>query len=207
MAVREASTTLWWCLLVTFILIGVARFATGDVFGGIISWWMGYWAWHLTRGRCRRMTQHCVLLFGTMCLFELLVDIVNLLSCISGRSEEVTKMAPEEEKGGTHFNEYMVTVVRYSFFDARQGFLYNFQSVMMILITLSDLFGAFCSWYSYNCFTTSIFDDGGDEEDWGTVSGRDRMNNIIANVGGVNPARPPQQRFGAFEGESRRLED
>merc|ERR1719240_1234680 len=96
------------------------------------------------------------------------------------------------------------------FFDPSAGLLYNFQSVLMLVIPFSDMWGLFLSWYSYNLFPTSLWDEEwGDEfEEAGLLAGLGNYGSQLLERAqalgdeGTYPARTPPT---SFRGTPRRL--
>merc|ERR1719440_991891 len=93
---------------------------------------------------------------------------MSLLTSITGRVQSVTHSQPTISAPGG-------STATYNVFDSQAGFMYNFQSALMIVYPLLDLTGVLLAVLTYNKFDTSLFDI--DDHEWGHHSG----------LGGVNP--------------------
>mmetsp|Transcript_37986 Transcript_37986/g.60169 ORF Transcript_37986/g.60169 Transcript_37986/m.60169 type:complete len:232 (+) Transcript_37986:62-757(+) len=210
--VKESVAKWWWALVVIYLAICLARFYVGDLWGGMISTCMCFWAWWMVRVDCKQMSQYCIMLFGMLSFFEVLIDLVNFLSCIHGRVQEKESETPlGASSNGAIVQQYTVSVEEHAFFDSRLGFLYNLQSALMILILLCDGLGAFLSYWTYHAYPTSLFDDSDEEEGRSFAAGA-RSSAISAYGsslnGGVSTGSGGRQtNTNLFEGTGQRLCD
>lgn len=219
--VREASAKWWWVLVGAYTILCIMRVFAQDMFGAFTTVLMAYWAHYMVKQDCAGMSQHCVFLFGALSFFQFSIDAVNLLSCLHGREVEQTRSTPLVDNNGVETVRYSVTIVQHGFFNTDSGFisLYNYQSILLLLIPMCDMLGILVSSYSYNAFPTSLFEDSDDELEWsrvmgdggartdggGSQSGYGSMaGDLLARIQGTNPQRANQQ-LGAFEGTSCRL--
>lgn len=216
-SVKETVTKWWWGLVVSYLALLISRFYAGDLWGGMISTCMGFWAWWMVRGDCKQMSQYCVMMFGMLCFFEVLIDLVNFMSCIQGRVQEQENETPlGAAANGAVSVQYTVSIVVHPFFDKRLGFLYNFQSALMIVILLVDCFGGGLSYWTYQKYPSSLFDETEDEEAQ-SISGQRAA---LSALGGTTPYGSSGTAAGAngrqansasnprfFEGTGQRLRD
>lgn len=164
-SVKEKVNAWWWALVVFYLALLLARFYVGDLWGGMITTCMGFWAWWMVRSDCKQMSQYCVMMFGMLCFFEVLIDLVNFLSCIQGRVQEEEQESPlGASSNGAVSVQYTISIVEHPFFDKRLGFMYNFQSLLMVIILLCDALGVTLSYWTYHKYPSSLFDDSDDEE-------------------------------------------
>jgi hypothetical protein len=208
-SVQKTYWKWWWLICVLYILMVMARWYAGDVWGGIVSLVMALWAYMLVRDNLKNMTQMCLFFFGVVTLFQFAMDLISLLTCIHGRVFEQQTASPVHTTGSTETVNYAVTITYYPFFCRKQTFLYNFQSGLMIACVVMDLVGIALATSTYNAFPTSMFEEPdlrrnigpGGFDDYGSQRGGGRG-------GGGNPGGRPQNpgsTFRVFEGAGNRL--
>jgi len=176
--VKDRVTNWWWALVCMNAILVIARFYDQDAWGGFVTIMMTVWAVYMVMGNCKRMSQYCVLLFGTLCFFEFLMDLINLMQNVNGRSEELINGQPASSSApgptGSEPADYKIKIVTHPFFDGALGFLYNFQSGMMIAIPVWDFIGLILAVWTYHLFPTSLFEDDEETQGFGASPGYGR---------------------------------
>lgn len=157
--VKERWSKWWWVLFSLNIFVCVGRLLAADVFGALVTGLTAFICYYMVNNDCANMSQYCILLFGFLCLINGILDLVNLAGNAQGR--ETRKASPPTSQGdlssGSQSTTVVITTTKHPFFDPTGGFLYNAQSVMMIVSPVAALLGAFLSWLTYSSFTTSLF--------------------------------------------------
>eukprot|EP00427_Karlodinium_veneficum_P048550 CAMPEP_0169238698 /NCGR_PEP_ID=MMETSP1016-20121227/30489_1 /TAXON_ID=342587 /ORGANISM="Karlodinium micrum, Strain CCMP2283" /LENGTH=231 /DNA_ID=CAMNT_0009318527 /DNA_START=49 /DNA_END=741 /DNA_ORIENTATION=+ len=161
----------WWCLFALYVPLIVARFYAYDIWGGMVSLIMAIWAYSLVQNDMKNMTQACLFFLGIIAMFQVMMDSITLLTCIHGRTFEQQTVSPVTSKGSSQSVEYKVTITNYPFFLNKAGFMYNFQSALLIVIPVMDLIAVLLSYFTYNAFPTSMFELDDDDTNFGAGFG------------------------------------
>mmetsp|Transcript_69985 Transcript_69985/g.121108 ORF Transcript_69985/g.121108 Transcript_69985/m.121108 type:complete len:279 (+) Transcript_69985:56-892(+) len=171
-ALKERWAPWWWVLLVVNLLVCVMRMVAADIFGGLITLIMAYFCWFMLRNDCANMSQHCLFLFGFLCVMNGMMELITLFMVVGGRTErKTTPVNPGAGASGSipghngayaspsDSMKYMITIEKHPLFDPTAGFHYNLQSAAMIASPIAGLLGALLCWLSYQTYTTSLFSD------------------------------------------------
>eukprot|EP00933_Yihiella_yeosuensis_P082784 TRINITY_DN96772_c0_g1_i1.p1 TRINITY_DN96772_c0_g1~~TRINITY_DN96772_c0_g1_i1.p1 ORF type:complete len:222 (-),score=37.22 TRINITY_DN96772_c0_g1_i1:65-730(-) len=192
----------WWAMMVLFIALGVSQTVGGNVFGTFFMFIMAAVCFYVVKDDCRNMSQYCLFLFGFMCCFQALLEFISLLSVLNGRREASTV----RNSSGDGKMTITTTVHTHPFFDDKMGTRYNVQSWNMILSPAVMALAGMLSYYCFNAFSSSLFDD----EEGGYGGGYGATPQTYGGspgYGGGN--RPSQPRTHApprlFEGSGQRL--
>uniref|UniRef100_A0A7S1WGM8 Uncharacterized protein n=1 Tax=Alexandrium catenella TaxID=2925 RepID=A0A7S1WGM8_ALECA len=216
--IKEEYSTYWWALVAILSIVAVGRAVALDVFGGIVSVMVGFFAWYMVRDGCAKMTQYCLLMFGICCAMEAMFEFISLATSLAGRRTEHTTRAPVTDSKVS----YTTVVETHAFFDPAMGWHYNFQSGMKIATFLSLILSACLSSVTYNLFPSRLFDEeamggggaggngrllgnspggGGGYQGFGSTSGGGRP----LGGGGGGPVGGSGGRPPLFEGTGQRL--
>eukprot|EP00931_Biecheleriopsis_adriatica_P091440 TRINITY_DN65327_c0_g1_i1.p1 TRINITY_DN65327_c0_g1~~TRINITY_DN65327_c0_g1_i1.p1 ORF type:complete len:235 (-),score=37.25 TRINITY_DN65327_c0_g1_i1:56-760(-) len=209
----------WWLLLLVLLsLTAVVRLATLDIIGALLTVMVLFLASMMIADGMADMPRYAMA-FSLLCFLCLFFDLVPLLACLGGKSE-VTVEPEQRTVNGNELRITYTTVIKTSpFFDSSQGFMYNGDSLAMILSPVSLSLGAYLSAHAHHAMhaATVDFDEGrqrGDRE--GAMRGaRDRQWEALGrrNVGnGGRTANPeavsirPAEVLLRFTGRSHRLD-
>mmetsp|Transcript_103490 Transcript_103490/g.179698 ORF Transcript_103490/g.179698 Transcript_103490/m.179698 type:complete len:260 (+) Transcript_103490:59-838(+) len=174
--VKDRWAKWFYAVLFLNIAICIGRMIAADIFGALITLIQAYFCWFIVRNDCANMSQHCLFLFGFLCIMNGVLELVTLCTFLNGRTSQKATPVPAAAPGsgaGSTMN-YMLTIERHPFFDASAGFKYNWQSAMMIASPLGALIGALVCYATYNTYQTSLFEEPEDGQ---------------AGFGGGGPAR------------------
>lgn len=161
-SVSKAYSRYWWSLVAFYIVMVVCRFYAGDIWGGIVSLFMGVWSWFLVSQSMKNMTQGCLMIFGVFTIFQFIMDLIIVLSAVRGRASEQESATPIVSANGATTINYSITITNHPFFSGKMGFMYNFQSALLIVIPVMDLCGLALAYFTYNAFPHGMF--GGDDD-------------------------------------------
>lgn len=163
--VKDQWAKWWWLLLCINLVVCICRIVAGDVFGALITLILGYYCWFMVRSDCQNMSQHCLFLYGFLCTMLGVLDLITLCTFLNGRtSQKAMPVGTPTGAGNTQSINYVITIERHPFFDKDAGWLYNWQSAMMIAAPVVELLGALLCWLTYNTYTTSMFNDLDEEQ-------------------------------------------
>merc|ERR1719230_918806 len=116
---------------------------------------MCYLVHFITKDSCERMSQCIVLMYGFMCVLNLILEVVVLIPLLQGRREQHMSQKQIDSKSTT----YTITEDKHPFIDQSMGPVYNLQSICMVLSPLCQLIGALVCYATYNAYPRSIFDE------------------------------------------------
>eukprot|EP00747_Dinoflagellata_sp_TGD_P100529 gnl/TRDRNA2_/TRDRNA2_168061_c0_seq2.p1 gnl/TRDRNA2_/TRDRNA2_168061_c0~~gnl/TRDRNA2_/TRDRNA2_168061_c0_seq2.p1 ORF type:complete len:292 (+),score=52.68 gnl/TRDRNA2_/TRDRNA2_168061_c0_seq2:118-876(+) len=172
--IKKEHVKYWWYLIFLFGVVAVCRCICKEIMDGFIIAILAFAQWYMIREDCERMSQCCLMWMGVMCLMQGLFDLIPLFAALDGRDEhhrESTKIPGSKE--GEHATLITSWTVHHGFFDGSQDWVYNFQSVMMIVTPITMFIGVALSRYSYMAFDSSIFNIPGlDDEERNLQGGR-----------------------------------
>eukprot|EP00929_Paragymnodinium_shiwhaense_P103962 TRINITY_DN6784_c2_g1_i1.p1 TRINITY_DN6784_c2_g1~~TRINITY_DN6784_c2_g1_i1.p1 ORF type:complete len:234 (+),score=51.28 TRINITY_DN6784_c2_g1_i1:110-811(+) len=153
--VKDSHSRWWRCYMWMLLTLCVMRLFALDVIGALVTGIMAYLVHFITRDNCERMTQCIVLMYGFMCMLNLLLETVVLFQQVSGRREQHMSAKQIDSKSTT----YTITEDKHAFFDQTMGPLYNMQSACMVLSPLCQLIGASLCYYTYHAYPRSVFEE------------------------------------------------
>eukprot|EP00933_Yihiella_yeosuensis_P048379 TRINITY_DN4451_c1_g1_i1.p1 TRINITY_DN4451_c1_g1~~TRINITY_DN4451_c1_g1_i1.p1 ORF type:complete len:233 (+),score=50.81 TRINITY_DN4451_c1_g1_i1:78-776(+) len=163
--VKESHAKYWWGLAFLFFSLSVAEALGGDIFATLFMCIMGGICYFMVKDGCTNMSQYCLMLFGIMSTFQFFLEILTLCTQLGGRRTAET--AVKHGEAGTL--TYTTTVTTHKFFDPKMGGRYNLQSCCMIASPIFIALAAALSYYSYNAYSTTLFDE--DESFGGNFGG------------------------------------
>jgi uncharacterized membrane protein YgcG len=187
--VKVTHSKIWWLYMVCLMGVFVGRILALDILGALVTAIMALLVYYMLKDDCDRLSQCFLLLFGFMCLVNFFLEIIILIPALNGRSQHST--SEKRISGGK--TQYTITEEKHAFFDGSMGPLYNLQSAMMIASAVSNLVGSLLSYWTYNAFQTSLFEDQ-DDVGW--------QNQNQGGYGGVNRQ---QQQPQYYQGGGHRL--
>lgn len=150
--VKTYHAPFWWLLVVILLATTIAEIVAADLFDSLFTLMLTWITWFMVRGNCSNMTQQCLLMYGLICFLQAIFETITLCGSLGGRQEQTTNI----QTNGTT-TEYTTTIVTHPFLDQTQGWLYFFQSVMMIVNPSVMMVAMFLSIISYSAFPTSLF--------------------------------------------------
>lgn len=211
--VKDKHSRFWWGLVLLLGAVCVGRIVSLDILGALLSGIMAFIVYYMLKDNCAKMSQYCLMVFGFMCLMNSILEFIALLGLLGGRSSQTTAATAADP--GSSKTVYTVTVEKHPFFDGSQGWVYNTQSAMMIASPVCNLIGALLSYWSYNAFPSSLFQDMGEQRPIGNPGGGGGFGAYggneaprfqgSGNVLGGSSAGRPQQQPRLFEGTGQRL--
>lgn len=117
------------------------RVANYDVVGGILCLLLLFVAYMIIYDGMQNAGRFS-LLFGMLCGLNFLFYFVPFISnVIAGRSESHLTPVEATNHNGEHELTYVITVKTYAFFDLAHGWLYNLQSLGMLMMPFCMLYG------------------------------------------------------------------
>mmetsp|Transcript_41412 Transcript_41412/g.75028 ORF Transcript_41412/g.75028 Transcript_41412/m.75028 type:complete len:238 (+) Transcript_41412:105-818(+) len=135
----------WWSLLLCCGALSIAKVVVGDVFGAAIIGSMAMFLLYIVQDDFREMTQYIVTAFGLTCFVNSIFDGGTLILCLRGRRIDRSAGILVNNSG------------KHPLFDLHEGWIYNAQSVLVILSPCVLLCGALLSWRVHNAYDSSLF--------------------------------------------------
>lgn len=124
---------LWKLLIVGFCVILLLKIIVIDIAGALLTSLLLGFATLMLRDGMQDMPKYA-LIYAVLCGLNFLFDLLPLLNELCGRTarDSEVKRWPGHFNG-TYVTQYTVTTKVTSFFDPRLGFVYNVESVAMLL--------------------------------------------------------------------------
>lgn len=134
---------LWYVLILLLSTVGVIRFLTFDIIGGLLYGLLACMVTMMVKDGMQELARYS-LMFTVLCLLCLFFDSIPLIASLGGRSQAVTvPLGAEITMEGQEVKRvYSVSMKTTPFFDPKLGFQYNVESLGMVLAPLSMLLGA-----------------------------------------------------------------
>jgi len=155
--IKHTHYKYWAMLVVLFAVVGILKCVAQDIMVGLVLGIMSVLIWCNLKDDCRRMNQCQLLWIGMLCLIQAMFELITLATSVGGRTSRVQTTAPTVTEGDKSTTVVTVTTEKHDFFDKDEGFLYNLQSSMMIVTSVTMLLGVLMAYLSYNAYETSLF--------------------------------------------------
>jgi len=154
----------WWHLLMVLLFSTlVLRLLGLDVAGALLTGLMLVFAVIMTRDGMSEMPKY-VMVFSVLCGLNFFFDILPLLTEFGGRVMRYTTPGKTMTAHNIEQTTYTLTIKTTDFFDWGQGFVYNIQSVSMILSPICMGLGCWLSITAQNeiqRLAPNLWDDDG----------------------------------------------
>merc|ERR1719433_357198 len=111
-----------------------------EIIGTLLSCLMLFLAWLIVRNKMQDAPKY-VVIYAVLCVLNFFFDIVPLIMSLHGRSAVTVEPGYSTSYEGIEQTTFTRTVRTTPFFDTKQGFLYNIESISMILSPVSMLIG------------------------------------------------------------------
>lgn len=152
-----------WQVLLSFLGITfVLRLIGLDIAGALLSGLMLCFGVIMLRDGMAEMAKYA-LVFAVLCGLNFFFDILPLITELGGRvSRHTQPVSSQAGPGGEQKTTYTLTTKTTPFFDSSQGFIYNAQSLAMVLSPLCMALGVYLSITAHNEIqrsTPQFFDD------------------------------------------------
>lgn len=132
---------LWRFLLAILAVTFVLRIIGGDIAGAVLSGLMLCFGVVMVRDGMQEMMRYA-LTYGILCTLNFVLDIVPLIMGLNGRVRRHTEPVAVINSKGVQQITYTLTKRTTPFFSAAEGFIYNAQSLAMLLSPICMLLGA-----------------------------------------------------------------
>jgi len=144
-------------------MIGVLfalNLATLEIIESLLSSLMFCLAWLIVRNQMQDAPNY-VVIYSILCVLNFFFDAVPLIISFRGRSAVTVEPGYQTSYDGVEQSTYTRTVLTTPFFDMTQGFVYNAESVAMILSPLTMLVGTVLSmWAQFDIQQAAVSDEG-----------------------------------------------
>mmetsp|Transcript_28018 Transcript_28018/g.63431 ORF Transcript_28018/g.63431 Transcript_28018/m.63431 type:complete len:211 (+) Transcript_28018:52-684(+) len=132
----------WYMLIFFLIVLSLMNLMALEIIGSLLSCLMLFLAWMIVRNNMLEAPKY-VVIYAVLCVLNFFFDIVPLIMSLHGRSAVTVEPGYSTSFEGIEQTTYTRTVRTTTFFDLKQGLLYNIESVSMILSPLSMLIGTY----------------------------------------------------------------
>lgn len=203
----------WWCMAIILAFTAIGTFVALDVFGGLITLLLAFWAYYMVKNDSKEMSQQCMLSFVIMSVFQAVFELIPLCMNLPGRRKQTVTPGAGPAGGGYHGGtSYTVNIETTPFFDESQGWHYMLQSYMMIASFVVMIIAAILAWVTYKRYPESLFDDNRESQSISRSSGGGQYGGGGASHGGgggggggraVGRSAPPPSSL--FAGGGQRL--
>lgn len=152
---------MWHILLTLLAASFMLRFLGLDVPGALLSGLMLCFAVVMTRDGMQEISRYA-LVFTVLCSLNFFFDILPLLTELGGRVQSQTMPVTAKSGNGMHQTVYTVTVKTTPFFDSRGGFVYNVQSLGMVVSPMAMALGVYLALSAHSELQrtlTGVFDE------------------------------------------------
>jgi len=133
---------LWQLLLVLLSITVVIRMLGLDIAGALLSGLMLVFAVMMTRDGMLEMARYAPM-YAVLCSLNFLFDSLPLLTEFDGRVTRRTDPGTTITSEGVQKITYTIVVRTTPFFDPEEGFVYNVQSLSMIMSPICMALGAY----------------------------------------------------------------
>jgi len=141
---------LWQILHVLLGVTFILRLVGLDIAGALLSGLMLCFAVIMTRDGMQEMAKYA-LIFAVLCVLNFFFDILPLVTELGGRvSRHTEPVSSVTGPDGLQKTMYTVTTKTTPFFDLTEGFVYNVQSLAMLMSPISMLLGVYLSITAHN---------------------------------------------------------
>lgn len=141
---------LWRLLLLMLVATLILRLVGLDIAGSLLTALMLCLAVMITRDGMQEMGKY-VLIYAMLCGLNFFFDILPLITELGGRiTRSTVPVASTKSDDGVRQTTYTLTTQTTPFFDSSQGFIYNVQSVAMIMSPLTMFLGVYLSVSAHN---------------------------------------------------------
>lgn len=154
-----------WLWQVLLLLLGATfalRLIGLDIAGALLSGLMLCFGVIMTRDGMQEIAKYA-LVYSVLCGLNFFFDILPLITEVSGRVSRTTEpVTATTDANGVQQTTYTLTTKTTPFFDTKQGFVYNVQSLAMILSPLCMALGVYLSITAHNEIqrhAPALFDD------------------------------------------------
>jgi len=178
---------LWQVLLTLLGATFALRLIGLDIAGALLSGLMLCFGVIMTRDGMQEIAKYA-LVYAVLCGLNFFFDILPLITELGGRVSRTTEpVTATTDAHGVQQTTYTLTTKTTPFFDMKQGFVYNVQSLAMILSPLCMALGVYLAITAHNEIqrhAPALFDD-----DFGRADFAQAQN--VAAVAGAVGAPPP----------------
>jgi len=196
----------WYGLIFLLINLAIMKMITMDLISAMLTVLMIVLAYLIVRNQMES-AHSIVTIYAVLCILNFVFDLVPLIMSMHGRTSVSDGRTHTQLKPGIERVEVTRIFRTTAFFDVRQGFKYNLQSVSLILSPMTALLGALLS-------LKAVYDIQQWNEDHPIFDPerRDEYNPLLASQaplpGGAQPVESQQTRsFTPFSGHGNRLQD
>lgn len=141
-----------WLWQVLIFLLGVTlvlRVVGLDIAGALLSGLMLWFAVVMTRDGMQEVAKYA-LVYGVLCSLNFFFDVLPLIPELGGRVTRTTEPVSVVKDGDIRQTTYTLTTKITPFFDQSQGFVYNVQSVTMIISPITMALGVYLAITAHN---------------------------------------------------------
>mmetsp|Transcript_78404 Transcript_78404/g.204393 ORF Transcript_78404/g.204393 Transcript_78404/m.204393 type:complete len:221 (+) Transcript_78404:101-763(+) len=150
----------WYVLLGMLAVLFALNLATLEIIESLLSSLMFCLAWLIVRNQMQDAPKY-VVIYSILCVLNFFFDAVPLIISLHGRSAVTVEPGYQTSYDGVEQSTYTRTVLTTPFFDVAQGFVYNAESVAIILSPLTMLVGTVLSmWAQLDMQQAAIADEG-----------------------------------------------
>jgi len=190
---------LWQVLLLFLGTTFALRLIGLDIAGALLSGLMLCFGVIMTRDGMQEIAKYA-LVYAVLCGLNFFFDILPLITELGGRVSRTTEpVTATTDESGVQQTTYTLTTKTTPFFDMAQGFVYNIQSLAMIMSPICMALGVYLSITAHNEIqrhAPALFED-----DFGPDF---RAQNVAAVAGAVGAGVPPPARANAGAGATLR---
>lgn len=135
---------IWHLLKVLLCVVCLLRFVGLDIPGALLTGMMLCFAIIMTRDGMQEVLRYA-LVFSVLCFLNFFFDLLPLMTELGGRIHSETVPVATTQAGRQRSTEYKIVVTSRPFFDGEEGFMYNVQSLAMILSPIAMVLGCYLS--------------------------------------------------------------
>lgn len=153
---------MWYLLIFLLAVTFCLRLVGLDIAGAMLSGLMLCFGIIMTRDGMQEMAKYA-LVYAVLCGLNFFFDILPLITELGGRVTSTTELdTPSTDNDGYTKTTYTMTTKTTPFFDRAEGWVYNVQSLSMILSPICMALGTYLSISAHNeiqRLSPSLFDD------------------------------------------------
>lgn len=134
-----------WLLSITLIL----RLLGLDIAGALLTGIMLGFSVAMTSDGMSQMAKYAAV-FAMLCSMNFFFDVLPLITELGGRVTRRTEPGTTITKDGIQSTTYTITIKTTPFFDADEGFVYNMQSLAMIVSPICMALGSYLAFHAHH---------------------------------------------------------
>lgn len=139
----------WQLLLISLTALFILRLIGVDIAGALLSALLLAFGVIMTRDGMQELSKYA-LVYAVLCALNFFFDLLPLITELGGRVHRQTIPVTQSGSDGVQQVTYQVTIETTPFFNAKSGFVYNVQSLSMLLSPFIMALGVYLSISAHN---------------------------------------------------------